>query len=84
MRNACNVLYNIREHSLSRITEVEILINSIANKPKEFDKQISEIKQHMLKFHQTKEYANHVPKEVIKSGTRCSSWWSHSSYVRVR
>lgn len=68
MRNACNVLYNIREHSLSRITEVEILINSIANRPKEFDKQIGETKHHILKFHQTKKYVNQARKEAIKCG----------------
>ena len=57
MRNSCDSLYRVRESVLSKIAAVEILINTIANSPKEFDKQLGEIKQHILKFYQTKDYA---------------------------
>lgn len=68
MRNACDTLYRIRERALGGIAEVELLINSIANTPKEFDKQLGEIKQQVLKFHQTKEYAEDAYKGALKSG----------------
>lgn len=68
MRNACDLLYRTREHALGTITAVEVLINSIANHPKEFDKQLGEIKENVLKFHQTKEFAEEAFKEAAKSG----------------
>lgn len=68
MRDACNSLYNARERALTKILAVEVLVNSIANKPKGFDKQMGEVKQHMLKFHETKEFAEESYKEAVKSG----------------
>ena len=68
MRNACEALYGVRERALGEIVAVELLVNTIANKPKEFDKQLGEIKEHVLKFHQTKEYADEAYKEAAKSG----------------
>ena len=68
MRNACDALYNVRERALGGIVAVEVLVSTIANKPKEFDKQLGEIKEHVLKFHQTKEYADKAYKEAAKSG----------------
>ena len=68
MRKSCDALYNVRERALGEIVEVEVLINSIANKPKEFDKRLGEIKEHVLQFHQTKKYADAAYKEAIKSG----------------
>lgn len=67
-QNACDTLYHVREHALGTIAAVEVLINSIANHPKEFDKQLGEIKQNVLKFHQTKEFAEKALKEAAKSG----------------
>lgn len=46
MRIACDELYNVRERALGGIAAVEVLVSTIANKPKEFDKQLGEIKQH--------------------------------------
>lgn len=68
MRNSCDSLYRVRESVLGKIVAVEILINTIANSPKEFDKQLGEIKQHVLKFYQTKDYAEKAYKEAAKSG----------------
>lgn len=68
LRNACDALYSVRELALGKILLVEVLVSSIANKPKEFDKQMGEIKQHILRFHQTKEYAAEAYKEAAKSG----------------
>ena len=68
MRTACDELYNVRERALGGIAAVEVLVSTLAHKPKEFDKQLGEIKQHILKFHQTKEYADEAYKEAAKSG----------------
>lgn len=68
MRDACDSLYKSRERALLKITSIEVIVNSIANKPKEFDKQLGEIKQQVLQFHQTKEYADKAYHEAVKSG----------------
>lgn len=68
MCKACDALYQVRERSLGAIVAVEVLVSSIANRPKEFDKTLGEIKQHILKFHQTKEYADRAYGEAVKSG----------------
>lgn len=68
MQNACDSLYNARERALGQIAVVEVLVSSIANRPKEFEKQFGEIKEHVMKFHQTKEYADEAYKESVKSG----------------
>ena len=68
MRGACDTLYDVRERALCGIVAVEVLISSIANKPKEFDKQLGEIQQHVLTFHQTKEFAAEAYKGAVKSG----------------
>ncbi|MBQ8241721.1 MAG: hypothetical protein IJZ38_12995 [Bacteroides sp.] len=68
MRDACASLYQSRECAVLNITRIELLVSSIANRPKEFDKQLGEIKQHVLDFHQTKEYADKAYREAIKSG----------------
>lgn len=68
MRSACDRLHSARESCLSKITSVELLINSIANTPKDFDKKLGEIKQEVLKFHQTQEYVREAYKSAVKSG----------------
>ena len=68
MRSECEKLYSIRELSLGTISKVELLVSSIANKPKEFDKKLGEIKEHVLAFHETKNYADKAYKEAKKAG----------------
>lgn len=68
MSNACGKLYDYRRTSILTLESVEEIINSIANVPQEFDKQLGEIKQHLQSFEQTKEYADKAYKEAIKSG----------------
>lgn len=68
MCTACEDLFHVREHALGKIAAVEALVGTIANKPKAFDKQLGEVRQHVLKFHQTKEYADKAYKEAAKSG----------------
>lgn len=68
MEKLGNGLYEKRKDSVSLITEVEVLVNSIANKPKEFDKKISDIQMERKKFHETEAYAAEARDAAFKSG----------------
>lgn len=61
-------LYEKRLESVSLIQEAELLVNSIANKPKEFDKKISDIRAERLKFRETQDYAAEALEAAVKSG----------------
>lgn len=49
------------------IQEIEILINSIANQPRKFEKKISGIQAEQVKFKKTEEYAAKAMKATVKS-----------------
>lgn len=68
MRKACDELYSVRESAVEDITTVEEIVNSIANRPKEFDKHLGDIKQYVAQFRKTQEYAKEAYKEAVKSG----------------
>ena len=57
-------LYERRQDSITLIHEIELLVNSIANRPKEFEKKISDIQTAREKFRGTEAYAA----EAIGSG----------------
>lgn len=61
-------LYSLRQDSVKLIQEIELLLNSIANKPKEFEKTISDIQAEQKKFRDTEEYAAEAMKAAVKSG----------------
>lgn len=63
-----NRLYERRQDSVLLIREVESLINSIANKPKEFDKKISDIQAERMNFQDTEKYAAEAMNAAVKSG----------------
>ena len=46
LENGCKDLYEKRKNSIELIREIEVLINSIANHPKEFEKNLLEIETH--------------------------------------
>lgn len=54
---ACMALHEQRENAIVQIEVVEQIVNSIVNTPKEFETQMGQIRQELLKFRQTKEYA---------------------------
>lgn len=68
MRKACDELHSVRESAVEDITTVEEIVNSIANRPKEFDKHLGDIKQYVAQFRKTQEYAKEAYKEAVKSG----------------
>ncbi len=68
MQNKCDKLHATREFSIDKIIKVELIINSIANKPKEFDKKMGEINAHVMKFKDTEVYAKEAYESALKSG----------------
>lgn len=64
----CNILYEKRRASVSIIEAVNILINSIANSPKEFEGKLTRIEQEKEEFHKTEEYAAEAYEAAVKSG----------------
>lgn len=61
-------LYRIRQKSLELIEEIESLINSIANSPKDFEAKLENIREERMKFRKTEEYAKQAYDDAVKSG----------------
>lgn len=61
-------LYDKRRESLGVIRNVELLVNSIANTPKEFESTLSKINAERTNFHNTEEYAKMSQSELTKTG----------------
>lgn len=61
-------LYDKRKESLGVIRNVELLVNSIANTPKEFESTLSKINAERTNFHNTEEYAKKSQSELTKTG----------------
>lgn len=61
-------LYRIRQKSLDLIEEIESLINSIANSPKDFEAKLESIREERMKFRKTEEYAKQAYDDAVKSG----------------
>lgn len=68
MQKTGSHLYSLRQDSVKLIQEIELLLNSIANKPKEFEKTISNIQAEQKKFRDTEEYAAEAMEATVKSG----------------
>ena len=61
-------LYEKRRNSITLIQEIESLVNSIANRPKEFEKSITEIRAEREKFHETELYMQEAVKAAVGAG----------------
>ena len=61
-------LYEKRCDCVTLIHEIEFLVNSIANRPKEFEQKISEIQGEQKKFQETETYAAEAMEAAVKSG----------------
>lgn len=60
-------IFNQRERSVDLLDNIENLVNSIANRPKEFDAQISEIQVYKTEFKEICEFAKEELKAAQKS-----------------
>ena len=63
-----NRLYDKRCDSVLLVQEVEELVNSIANNPKDFHKKISDIQTAQIVFHETEEYAKKSLDDALRVG----------------
>ena len=61
-------LYEKRCDCVTLLHEIEFLVNSIANRPKEFEKKISEVQAEQKKFQETEAYAAEAMEVAVKSG----------------
>lgn len=61
-------LYEKRCESVTLICEVEFLVNSIANRPKKYEKKISKIRTEQKRFRETESYVKEAMKAAVNSG----------------
>lgn len=69
METSCENLYEQRKRAIELIQSVEDFINSIANRPKEFDQDMSTINREKQTFKNTETYAQEAYETAKKSGT---------------
>ncbi len=68
MNKRCGELYETRKEAIIVIHEIQDVINSIANTPKEFDVQMGKINEEYTKFRNTEKYAEEAFNESVKTG----------------
>ena len=68
MKNACERLYDIRQNSVELIHFIQNVVNSIANKPKDYDTKLGKIGEELICFHETEEYGKEAYNASIKAG----------------
>lgn len=68
MQSKLECLYRRRKISVKLISEVENLVNSIANSPKDYKVKTQKIKVEWEKFHKTEEYGKEAYDIAVKSG----------------
>lgn len=64
-----NQLYRQRRDSVFLIHQIELLVNSIANRPKEFETKITDFQSAREKFRNTEEYAAEASEAAVKAGS---------------
>lgn len=67
LESICTVLYSNRTESISVLSNIETLINSIANTPKEFEKHLANIKIERECFKETEKFAKDASETLKKS-----------------
>lgn len=68
MITSCDELYQQRVQSVECIDKIGILINSIANTPKDFEQKVQRISKERDKFKETEKYAKEAMESTVKSG----------------
>lgn len=67
LESMCTTLYTNRTKSISALSDIEALINSIANTPKEFEKHLNVIKIQREQFKATVNFAKEADETLKKS-----------------
>jgi len=73
MQKRCELLYNQRKTSIELILNIESLINSIANTPKEYEKITEKIRAEREQFRKTETYAKEAYDAAVASGVSITS-----------
>lgn len=68
MDDSCDKNYTIKKNSKIVVVKVELLINSIANKPKKFEKEMNAIKLNREEFESTEEFAKEAEESAVRAG----------------
>lgn len=68
MTQNCDSLYSMRKDSIKLVKYIEMIINSIANTPKEFNVQLGKIQYELSNFQKTEEYAQKAFNESLQAG----------------
>ena len=66
-------LYERRRISIELILDIEALVNSIANSPKEYRAIAQQVEVERKKFHKTEEYAEKAYHEAVKAGVNIAA-----------
>lgn len=73
LETLCGALYKNRKSTLSVVQNIEELINSIANTPKDFETKFQQIKFSKETFKKTEEYAEEATKTLKKSSVNAAA-----------
>lgn len=73
MQREGEALYLTRQKSLCLVQEIEELINSIANSPREFAAKLEEVYTERMKFRKTEEFAKQAHADEVKSGASAAA-----------
>lgn len=73
MQNEGESLYLARQKSLDLVREIEELVNSIANSPKEFAAKLEKAYAERMKFRKTEEFAKQAHADAVKSGASAAA-----------
>lgn len=61
-------LYTHRVEAEDQIKKIELIVNSIANTPKEYDTKMGNVRQQLINFRKTREYAQEAYDAAVKAG----------------
>lgn len=57
MTDWAETLYTHRVEAENQIKRIELVVNSVANTPKEYDTKMGNVRQQLINFRKTREYA---------------------------
>lgn len=68
MTDWAETLYTHRVEAENQIKKIELVINSVANTPKEYDTKMGNVRQQLINFRKTREYAQEAYDAAAKAG----------------
>ena len=68
MTDWAETLYTHRVEAENQIKKIELVVNSVANTPKEYDTKMGNVRQQLINFRKTREYAQEAYDAAVKAG----------------